>query len=249
MTGVHNSYLLRVITDMIVEGVVALLQIIGFWILLLLVVGQLLSSLFDMLGTSETNITTLLFLVLVSLILILCGPILLSLYHGNTFSRALLSAIGASLISIPITLFLLFLFRILSRGLFVDLESDINLSLLALPMYVVIISAFIKLLGSSSEKNSWQLILAAVALTLVILLSIQIVSFKLIHLDLSNLANIDANFYLFHVFFYTIMNSMNFPLILRLITKQYDSIWIVLLPLIFWIFLITLGIIILSIST
>jgi hypothetical protein len=249
MTGINNSDLLRVIADMIVGGVVALLQIFGFWILLLLVIGQFLSSLFDMVGTSETNIITLFFLVLVSLILILCGPILLSLYHGNTFLKATLGAIGASLISIPITLFLLFLFRIILRGQFLDLGSTINLTILAIPVYIVTVSAFTKLLGSTNQKNSWQLILAAVALTLVILLIVQFVSLKLLPNNINNIAELEPKLYISSVFFYALLNSLNFPLILRLVSKQYNSIWIVLLPIAFCIFFITLGIIFLSIST
>jgi hypothetical protein len=249
MTDEHNASVRTVIVDMVIGGVAGLLQAAGMWILLVLALGRFLSSLLSTTGTSDTRPLSFAFFGAIALFLLLSGPILVSLYQGNPFARALLHAVSASLISIPITLVVLILFWIFLRGLSTEMGAANNLILLALPTYVVIVAALVWLLGSRNVELSWYSVTAAVALALVILLIMQPVHFTLLRLGPSDSGDPGAGYHVVLALLYTLLTSTSFPPIARLFSKQYSSVWTVLVPLVLGVLVVTLGIVLLSITT
>jgi hypothetical protein len=228
--------------DMVVGGLAALLQGTGVLLLLTLIVGLLLISVFDVIGTSTIQLPQWGFFGVLIILLMLGGPFLLSRYQGNAVGRALFCSVGGSLLAVPLATLPLFTVAFVGEERFAETIVAGN-AVMALPLYVAIVDGFLWVLHAQTSGSTRYAVVLSTLLAIGVIIVLETARLVLIYWGFAATNAVMTRAHWIITLIYATLVGMYIPGFIYLFSKSCTSTWQCLGP------LVVLGMVALAVST
>jgi len=221
----------KLLNDMMVGGLAALLQGIGVLLLLTLFVGSFLISVFDIIGTSTIQLSQWGFFGVLVILLLLGGPFLLSRYQGNSTIRALFCSAGGSLLAIPLAVLPLFTVVFVGEGLFAETIVAMN-TVMALPLYVAVVAGFLWTLHTQASGSTRCAVVLSTLMAIGVIIALETARQVLVYWGFAATNTLTTRSHWIITLIYAILVGMHVPGFICLFSKSYTSVWQCLGPLV-----------------